>query len=89
MRSISKLTKNAEKLKKEVEKCKRLAALLEQSGIDMKEVAPKINGLINTADEVGAKAFADNITTPGEIFDKYHTGAKKTEQEVQTEKKTQ
>lgn len=53
----------------------------------MKELIPKLKELATKADEVGAKAAAEKIIKPSEIFDKYHPGPKKTPKEIEAERK--
>jgi len=81
-KALSRLAKNCAKLPKETKKCTALQELLKTAVIDIKDSIPKIKGLIDVADEVGAKAHADNIILPGEIFDKFHKGARKPEGEA-------
>jgi len=53
----------------------------------MKELVPKLKELVGTADEVGAKAAAEKLIKPEDIFDKFHPGPKKTPKEIEDEKK--
>jgi hypothetical protein len=54
---------------------------------DLKELLPKIKGLIDTADEVGKKAAEKKLLTIDEIFDQFQTAPKKTPQELAALKK--
>lgn len=89
--SIAKIGKNSTKLPKELKKCQNLGELLKQAGVDLKELAPQLAGLLAKADETGAKAAAENLKKPSEVFDKFHTGARKVEakpEKKKAEKKT-
>jgi hypothetical protein len=85
--AIAKLGKNSAKLPKELAKCKNLQETLTTAKTDMKELIPKLKELASKADEVGAKAFAEKIVKPGEVFEKYHPGPKKTPKEIEDERK--
>jgi len=71
-----KIKKNSQKLPKQLEKCKRLTEVLKEAGVDLKETVPELKNLVDSADEIGAKANTENLYKPKEIFDKFHTGAK-------------
>lgn len=85
--SIAKLGKNTAKLPKELAKCKNLKQTLEQAKTDLQELLPKLKELLQNADEVGAKASGDGLKKAPEIFDKYHTGARKEGGDKKEEKK--
>jgi hypothetical protein len=90
--AIAKIGKNSAKLPKELKKCQNLGELLKQAGTDLKELAPQLAGLLAKADEVGAKAAAENAKKPAEVFAKFHTGARKVEakpEKKKAEKKTE
>jgi len=82
-KAIAKIGKNSAKLPKELKKCQALSELLKQAVTDMKELVPQLSGLLAKADEVGAKAAAENVKKPAEIFEKYHAGARKIEKKAE------
>jgi len=75
--AVMALGKNGDKLPRELKKCKRLQQILQEATTDMKELIPKLPTLIGQADEIGAKAAADKLTKPSDIFNKYHQGPRK------------
>jgi len=85
--AIARFGKNSAKLTKELAKCQKLSDSLKQAGTDLKELAPQLKDLLKNADEIGAKAHAEGLTKPGEVFDKFHTGARKEVQKKAEEKK--
>jgi hypothetical protein len=66
--------KNTEKLIKNINKCKRLQEIVKGAATDLKETVPQIKALVQAADEIGAKAHAEGLTNPRDIFNKFHTG---------------
>jgi len=74
---------NLVKLQKAVEKCKNLKDVLAQALKDLAEIGPQLKDLIGNADEIGAKAFAEGLMYPWEIFEKFHTGPRKSAQELE------
>jgi len=86
-KAVARLAKNANKLPRELVKCKNLQEVLKTAKTDMQELIPKLKELATKADEVGAKAAAEKIIKPAEVFDKYHPGPKKTPKEIEAERK--
>lgn len=92
-KAIAKIGKNSKKFTKEVAKVKTLNEILQTAATDVKEMVPKLKEMMTAADVIGAKAHADGLKKPGEIFDKYHTGErgtappKKKEEKKKEEKK--
>jgi len=85
--AISRLGKNSAQLAKELKKCQRLQEIIQQTVPEVKALIPKLKTMYETADEVGAKAYALSMWRPGEVFEKFHTGPRKTEAEIEAEKK--
>jgi len=93
-KALTRLTRNIAKLPRELEKCKVLQKLVVTAVEDMKELIPKLKEMFEKADEIGAKAYAEGFhlnkgeKTPEQLFDKYHTGERKTPEEIEALKKS-
>ena len=68
-------------------KAKDVQQQITQGAEDIKALLPKLKEMKNTTDETGKKAADDKALKMTEIFDKYHTGEKKTKEEIEAEKK--
>jgi len=80
---------NLAKLAKEIPKVKTLAPLVQEAAKDVKALVPKFKEIYNTCDEVGAKAYKEGNIKPKPIFEHYHPGEKKTQAEIEAEKKAE
>jgi len=87
VKGVANLTKNVGKLSKELQKVKTIPPLITEAAKDLKALVPKFKEIFQTCDQVGKQAFSANVLKPKEIFAKYHTGTKKTQAELDTEKK--
>ena len=78
---MSAMAANMSKLGKNCVKVKNLPEIAKIGTSDLAELLKNIRELINNADEIGAKAHAEKIFKPKEIFHKFHQGPKKTKDE--------
>ena len=78
---ISTIATNMSRLGKNCAKVKNLPEIAKIGASDLAELLKNIRELINNADEIGAKAHAEKIFKPKEIFHKFHQGPKKTKDE--------
>jgi hypothetical protein len=86
IKGLAILTKNLAQLSKQLPKVKNIAPLMAEAAKDVQALAPKFVELLKTCDAIGAKAFEAGHLTPKAIFEHYHTGAKKSEAEIEAEK---
>jgi len=85
-KATANLGKNIAKLGKEVPKVQQLPPLIQEAVKDLKVLVPQFKQIYNTCDEVGAKAFAEfTIAKPKDIFDKFHPGERKSEEDIKKE----
>jgi len=74
--------KNLNMIKLQVPKLKRLKGLIEDAVKDFPQFLEKLIESYKTADEIGAQAAEIHELYPRKIFDKYHTGLKKSQEEI-------
>lgn len=77
LKATADILKNEAKLAKQLYKCKELKQVVLEAKQDFLELIPRLKDLVLTANEIGAKAAADKLAKPSDIFDKYFPGPKK------------
>jgi len=74
--------KNLNRIREQLPKVKRTKELVEEAVKDIPNLMEKLLQYVKDADGIGGQAYKDNLYWPREIFDKFHTGPKKTPEEI-------
>ena len=70
------------KIKRQVDKVARIVDLLRDAKKEMESLTPYLEELVKNCDVIGMPAFNSKKLLPKDIFDEYHPGPKKTEEEL-------
>jgi len=73
-------------LSTEIVKVKLLIPILEDAIKEIQEILPQLDGMVDSSDQVGARAYAENTFIPYEIFEKFHTGLRRSPEEIAMER---
>jgi uncharacterized protein YoxC len=75
-------TKSIEKIRRQVQKIQRVKDVINQAKNEIEDMTGYLQGLIENADEVGAKAHEERKLTPEAICNAYHPGPFKAPNEI-------
>jgi len=65
---------NVKLIESEVPKVRKIVTKAKYVDLKVDESLPKLRKMVAVADEIGEKAYKDDIIKPAEIFNRFHNG---------------